>query len=98
MDTENKNEIDIKLNPEDLKEIKENPLIYYQSQLIKCDEQIAVLKKDETRIKMALERLDLSDAQIVNLEKEKEDNKASLNRFYAVREELENHIKEEGNM
>ena len=98
MDTENKNEIDIKLNTEDLKEIKENPLIYYQSQLIKCDEQIAVLKKDETRIKMALERLDLSDAQIVNLEKEKEDNKASLNRFYAVREELENHIKEEGNM
>lgn len=98
MDTENKNEIDIKLNPEGLKEIKENPLIYYQSQLIKCDEQIAVLKKDETRIKMALERLDLSDAQIVNLEKEKEDNKASLNRFYAVREELENHIKEEGNM
>ena len=93
MDTENKKEIDIRLNPEDLRKIKEPPLIYYQSQLIKCDEQIAVLKKDETRIKMALDRLDLSDAQIVNLEKEKEDNKALLNKYQAIRKELENHIK-----
>ena len=42
---------------------------------------------------MALDRLDLSDAQIVNLEKEKEDNKALLNKYQAIRKELENHIK-----
>jgi hypothetical protein len=95
MNTEsNKN---VKLNREELKQIKGEIQPINQNKLAKCNEQITALENAVDNKRKAIENTNLSDKEKSNIQQKLDEEVALLDKLYDQREELKNQIENQIN-
>lgn len=87
----------VKLNREELMQIKGEIQSINQKKLATCNEQIAVLENAVDNKRKTLENTSLNDEQKSNLQQKLDEDVALLDKLYDQREELKNQIENQTN-